>query len=141
PIMKLFDRGEPNRILLQIRALVDAGEARLGPRGLDGLPKAAATFGPKFVGATGGAPLLFHVKVAVSQSEADTLLISAEFTPFPIFPNVVCTAWTSASNSLGLNLGSDSSSGMSTSTIKIRLSVVSGKSTRIMTRSHMTLGC
>lgn len=42
-----------NRILLQVRALVDAGEARLGPRGLDGLPKAAALHGPKFAGATG----------------------------------------------------------------------------------------
>lgn len=31
-----------NRILLQVRALVDAGEARIGPRGLDGLPRAAA---------------------------------------------------------------------------------------------------
>jgi DNA polymerase-3 subunit delta len=41
-----------NRILLQVRALVDAGEVRLGPRGLDGLPKAAATHGPRFVGAT-----------------------------------------------------------------------------------------
>ncbi len=41
-----------NRILLQVRALVDAGEARVGPRGLDGLPKAATTYGSKFVGAT-----------------------------------------------------------------------------------------
>ena len=41
-----------NRILLQIRALIDAGEARLGPRGLDGLPSAAATYGAKFAGAT-----------------------------------------------------------------------------------------
>jgi len=41
-----------NRILLQIRALVDAGEARLGPRGLDGLPKAASTYASRFTGAT-----------------------------------------------------------------------------------------
>ncbi|HYP16041.1 MAG TPA: DNA polymerase III subunit delta [Opitutus sp.] len=41
-----------NRILLQVRALVDAGEVRLGPRGLDGLPKAAGTYGTKFTGAT-----------------------------------------------------------------------------------------
>ncbi len=39
-----------NRLLLQVRALVDAGEARLGPRGLDGLPKAAAVFGHHFAG-------------------------------------------------------------------------------------------
>jgi DNA polymerase III subunit delta len=30
-----------NRLMLQIRALVDAGEVRVGPRGLDGLPRAA----------------------------------------------------------------------------------------------------
>lgn len=41
-----------NRILLQVRALIDAGEARLGPRGLDGLQKAAGTYGAKFTGAT-----------------------------------------------------------------------------------------
>lgn len=41
-----------NRILLQVRALVDAGEVRVGPRGLDGLAKAAATHGLRFVGAT-----------------------------------------------------------------------------------------
>jgi DNA polymerase III subunit delta len=41
-----------NRILLQVRALLDAGEVRLGPRGLDGMPKAAATYGAKFTGAT-----------------------------------------------------------------------------------------
>ncbi|HVU36481.1 MAG TPA: DNA polymerase III subunit delta [Opitutaceae bacterium] len=41
-----------NRILLQVRALVDAGEARVGPRGLDGLQRAAAAFGGRFVGAT-----------------------------------------------------------------------------------------
>jgi DNA polymerase-3 subunit delta len=41
-----------NRILLQVRALVDAGEARVGPRGLDGLPRAAATYGAHFTGAT-----------------------------------------------------------------------------------------
>jgi DNA polymerase-3 subunit delta len=31
-----------NRILLQARALVEAGEVKVGPRGLDGLPRAAA---------------------------------------------------------------------------------------------------
>ncbi len=41
-----------NRILLQVRALVDAGAARLGPRGLDGLPRAASVYAPHFVGAT-----------------------------------------------------------------------------------------
>ena len=41
-----------NRILLQVRALVDTGDVRVGPRGLDGLPKAAATYGSRFVGAT-----------------------------------------------------------------------------------------
>lgn len=41
-----------NRILLQVRALVDAGDVRVGPRGLDGFPKAQAAFGGKFVGAT-----------------------------------------------------------------------------------------
>jgi DNA polymerase-3 subunit delta len=41
-----------NRILLQVRALVDAGAARVGPRGLDGLPRAQAAYGAHFVGAT-----------------------------------------------------------------------------------------
>jgi DNA polymerase-3 subunit delta len=41
-----------NRILLQVRALIDAGDASLGPRGLDGLPRAAAAYGAKFTGAT-----------------------------------------------------------------------------------------
>lgn len=41
-----------NRILLQVRALVDAGEVRVGQRGLDGLPRAAGTFGRHFTGAT-----------------------------------------------------------------------------------------
>jgi DNA polymerase-3 subunit delta len=41
-----------NRILLQVRALVDAGAARIGPRGLDGLPRAGAQFGGRFTGAT-----------------------------------------------------------------------------------------
>ncbi len=41
-----------NRILLQIRALVDAGDVRIGPRGLDGFPKAQAAHGTKFIGAT-----------------------------------------------------------------------------------------
>ena len=33
-----------NRILLQLRALADAGDVKLGPRGADGLPRAAATY-------------------------------------------------------------------------------------------------
>ena len=41
-----------NRILLQVRALLDGGDARLGPRGLDGLQRAAATYGSRFTGAT-----------------------------------------------------------------------------------------
>jgi DNA polymerase-3 subunit delta len=41
-----------NRILLQVRALLDAGEVRVGPRGLDGLPRAQTTFGHHFTGAT-----------------------------------------------------------------------------------------
>jgi DNA polymerase-3 subunit delta len=41
-----------NRILLQVRALADAGEVRVGPRGLDGLPKAAAAYASRFTGAT-----------------------------------------------------------------------------------------
>jgi DNA polymerase-3 subunit delta len=41
-----------NRILLQVRALVDAGEARVGPRGLDGLARAAPAYAARFVGAT-----------------------------------------------------------------------------------------
>jgi DNA polymerase III subunit delta len=41
-----------NRILIQVRALADAGEVRVGNRGLDGLPKAAATYGHHFIGVT-----------------------------------------------------------------------------------------
>lgn len=41
-----------NRILLQVRALVDAGDVRVGQRGLDGLQRAAGRFGSRFVGAT-----------------------------------------------------------------------------------------
>ncbi len=41
-----------NRILLQVRALVDAGEVRVGPRGLDGFPRAQAAHGAKFAGAS-----------------------------------------------------------------------------------------
>jgi DNA polymerase-3 subunit delta len=42
-----------NRILLQIRALVDSGEVRIGPRGLDkaGFDRAAALYGTHFIGA------------------------------------------------------------------------------------------
>lgn len=41
-----------NRILLQVRALVDAGDARIGQRGLDGLQRAASRYGSRFVGAS-----------------------------------------------------------------------------------------
>lgn len=41
-----------NRILLQVRALVDAGDVRIGPRGLDGFPRAQAAHAAKFIGAT-----------------------------------------------------------------------------------------
>lgn len=41
-----------NRILLQVRALIDSGEVRLGPRGLDGMPKAQSLHAGKFTGAT-----------------------------------------------------------------------------------------
>lgn len=41
-----------NRILLQVRAMVDAGDARLGPRGLDGLQRAASSYGSRFIGVT-----------------------------------------------------------------------------------------
>ncbi len=41
-----------NRILLQVRALADAGEVRIGPRGLEGFPKAQAAHAAKFTGAT-----------------------------------------------------------------------------------------
>ncbi len=41
-----------NRILLPVRALADAGEVRVSQRGIDGLPKAASTYGRHFVGAT-----------------------------------------------------------------------------------------
>lgn len=41
-----------NRLLLQLRVLLDAGEVRLGPRGLDrpGFEQAAAAHGPAFAG-------------------------------------------------------------------------------------------
>ncbi len=42
-----------NRILLQLRALLDAGEVRLGPRGVDGLPRAATAHAAKFGEAAG----------------------------------------------------------------------------------------
>lgn len=41
-----------NRILVQVRALADAGSVRVGPRGLDGLPGAQTKFGQHFTGAT-----------------------------------------------------------------------------------------
>jgi DNA polymerase-3 subunit delta len=42
-----------NRILIQVRALADAGDARVGPRGVDGLQKAAEIHGPRFGDAAG----------------------------------------------------------------------------------------
>jgi len=42
-----------NRLLLQVRALLDAGDIRVGPRGIDGLPRAAAIYGGKFGEAAG----------------------------------------------------------------------------------------
>jgi DNA polymerase-3 subunit delta len=42
-----------NRILIQVRALADAGDARVGPRGVDGLQRAAETYGPRFGEAAG----------------------------------------------------------------------------------------
>jgi DNA polymerase-3 subunit delta len=42
-----------NRILIQVRALADAGDARVGPRGVDGLPKAAEAYGSLFGDAAG----------------------------------------------------------------------------------------
>jgi DNA polymerase-3 subunit delta len=41
-----------NRILLQVRALVDAGEVRVSPRGLDGLQRAAPNYASRFTGVT-----------------------------------------------------------------------------------------
>ena len=37
-----------NRILIQVRALADAGDVRVGPRGVDGIPKAAAAHAARF---------------------------------------------------------------------------------------------
>jgi DNA polymerase III subunit delta len=37
-----------NRILIQVRALADAGEAKVGPRGVEGLQRAAESFGGNF---------------------------------------------------------------------------------------------
>ncbi|HTQ29812.1 MAG TPA: DNA polymerase III subunit delta [Opitutaceae bacterium] len=42
-----------NRILLQLRALLDGGDVRLGPRGVDGLPRAATAHAAKFGEAAG----------------------------------------------------------------------------------------
>ncbi|HVW21538.1 MAG TPA: DNA polymerase III subunit delta [Opitutaceae bacterium] len=42
-----------NRLLLQVRALLDAGALRLGPRGLDGMAGAAAAFRERFGEAAG----------------------------------------------------------------------------------------
>jgi DNA polymerase III subunit delta len=37
-----------NRLLIQLRALLDAGEVRLGPRGVEGLSQAASSYGERF---------------------------------------------------------------------------------------------
>lgn len=42
-----------NRILIQVKALVDSGEASLGPRGLNGLQQAAPAYAEKFGDAAG----------------------------------------------------------------------------------------
>jgi len=42
-----------NRLLIQVRALIDSGEARLGSRGLDGLSRAAAAYAVHFGEAAG----------------------------------------------------------------------------------------
>ena len=42
-----------NRLLLQIRALIDSGDARLGQRGVDGLSRAAAAHSAKYAEAAG----------------------------------------------------------------------------------------
>ncbi len=42
-----------NRILIQVRALADAGEAKVGPRGVDGLQRAAQAHAAKFGEAAG----------------------------------------------------------------------------------------
>lgn len=42
-----------NRILLQLRALLDAGQVRVGPRGVDGLPRAASAHKDRFGEAAG----------------------------------------------------------------------------------------
>jgi DNA polymerase-3 subunit delta len=49
-----------NRLLLQVRALLDAGEIRVGPRGIDGLAGAAAAHREKF-GAAAGEKSSFNV--------------------------------------------------------------------------------
>jgi len=41
-----------NRLLIQIRALIDSGEAQLGRRGLEGLPSAKTRYDAKFIGTT-----------------------------------------------------------------------------------------
>jgi DNA polymerase III subunit delta len=45
-----------NRLLLQVRALVDSGEVKVGPRGLDGMPRATAAHGAKYAGASERSP-------------------------------------------------------------------------------------
>ncbi len=43
-----------NRLLLQVRTLIDAGEVRLGARGLDGIQRAAAAYAARFGEAVAG---------------------------------------------------------------------------------------
>jgi DNA polymerase III subunit delta len=42
-----------NRLLMQVRALIDSGEVRAGPRGIDGLPAAGAAYAQRFGEAAG----------------------------------------------------------------------------------------
>ena len=42
-----------NRLLMQVRALMDAGHVRLGGRGIEGLPRVAALFGSRYGEAAG----------------------------------------------------------------------------------------
>lgn len=51
PILAAFQ--SRNRILIQLRALADAGEARLGPRGVDGVARAAPAYAALYGEAAG----------------------------------------------------------------------------------------
>lgn len=49
-----------NRLMLQVRALVDAGDVRVGPRGVQGLAEAATAYAERF-GAAAGEKTSFNV--------------------------------------------------------------------------------